>query len=69
LTFFGFRFETWHAPWGYPRLQAWIEFALPPGPEVGVARRFCAISALELETFLFFALSGRTSQKVSIEYT
>jgi hypothetical protein len=46
--------ETWHAPWGYLGhlgLQTGIEFATLPGPEVGVARRFCALSAPGLPTF------------------
>jgi hypothetical protein len=38
----------------YPELS-WtatgIEFASPPGPEVGVARHFCVISASGLEIF------------------
>jgi hypothetical protein len=39
------KLDIWHAPWGYSGVQTEIEFTSLPRPEVGVARRFCAISA------------------------
>ena len=45
------KLETWHAPWGYLGLQTGIEFSSLPGPDVGVAHHFCAISAPGLPRF------------------
>jgi hypothetical protein len=66
--FFGFRFQTWHAPWGYHGLQTGIEFALPPGLEVGVACLFASFPRLGLKLFRLLTFRKDLSKRFNRIY-